>query len=124
MKPFEVEFQGERVKVWAEKRAGVLWFHVKGETKTYEPIRRKGSSGGNQTEKPGQVSAPMPGKILKVLCKKGENVEAGRTLIVMEAMKMEYTLTADQAGPVKEVNCQVGDQVRLGQVLVALAVGE
>ena len=67
----------------------------------------------------GQV-APMPGKISAVHVAAGDMVDAGQTLVVMEAMKMEHTITAPAASVVGEVRCAVGDQVDNGQVLIVL----
>ena len=57
------------------------------------------------------IKAPMPGKILEVLAKNGGMVEKGDALIIMEAMKMEYTLKAPRAGKVKGLSAKVGEQV-------------
>jgi biotin carboxyl carrier protein len=62
----------------------------------------------------------MPGKILRVESVVGQKVKTGQVLVVMEAMKMEYTLTSAMAGEVSEVACQAGDQVKLGQALITL----
>ena len=67
----------------------------------------------------GQV-APMPGKVLAVHVSVGDEVEAGQALVVMEAMKMEHTITAPGAAKVVELRCSVDDQVDNGQVLVVL----
>ena len=64
----------------------------------------------------------MPGKVTQVMVQVGATVRKGQTLLVMEAMKMEYTLAADQDGPVTEVAVQAGAQVGLGDVLVQLGV--
>lgn len=59
----------------------------------------------------GDVLAPMPGSILEVDVKKGDSVNKGDLLIVLEAMKMENEITAVKAGTVKEINVRVGDSV-------------
>jgi 3-methylcrotonyl-CoA carboxylase alpha subunit len=64
--------------------------------------------------------APMPGKVLSVHVVPGDSVQAGQPLVIMEAMKMEHTITAPVASTVSEVRCAVGDQVDNGQVLVIL----
>ncbi len=69
---------------------------------------------------PGAVAAPMPGRILKLMVKKGETVENGQPLLIMEAMKMEYTLTAPCSGRVAELRTKKGDQVEDGQPLVTV----
>ncbi len=67
-----------------------------------------------------EVRSPMPGKILQVLTTEGALVDAGQTLILLEAMKMENALTAEGAALVKKVHISPGDLVDLGQVLVEL----
>jgi biotin carboxyl carrier protein len=69
------------------------------------------------------IHAPMPGKITRVAIKKGETVSTGQTLLVMEAMKMEYTLEADIAGVISELNAETGAQVNLGATLVKITAG-
>jgi 3-methylcrotonyl-CoA carboxylase alpha subunit/acetyl-CoA/propionyl-CoA carboxylase biotin carboxyl carrier protein len=65
----------------------------------------------------GSVSAPMPGTLLAVDVAQGDVVEAGQRLGVLEAMKMELTLTAPYAGTVTRVGAETGEQVQLGAVL-------
>ena len=67
-----------------------------------------------------EVRSPMPGKILQVLATEGALVDAGQTLILLEAMKMENSLAAEGAARVKKVHVSPGDLVDLGQVLVEL----
>jgi propionyl-CoA carboxylase alpha chain len=69
-------------------------------------------------EEPGSLLAPMPGKVVKVLVAEGDEVEEGRVLVVMEAMKMEHSLRAPHAGVVRSVRAAEGDQVDAEQVLV------
>ncbi len=68
----------------------------------------------------GGQMAPMPGTIRIVAVSEGDPVEPGQTLVVLEAMKMEHTVTAPAAGVVDQVRCAVGDQVDNGQVLVVV----
>jgi biotin carboxyl carrier protein len=70
------------------------------------------------------ITAPMPGKIIKVLAQIGSDVQVGQVLIIMEAMKMEYTLKAERSAKISEVLVGVGQQVRLGDRLVAFVKEE
>jgi biotin carboxyl carrier protein len=72
----------------------------------------------------GEVTAPMPGTVLKRLVRPGEAVAARAPLVVLESMKMELTLSAPAAGRVVEVRCEEGELVDLGQVLVRLELEE
>ncbi len=67
-----------------------------------------------------EVVAPMPGKVLKVLVKEGDQVEAGQPLLVMEAMKMETTLSAEGRAIVGKVRVAAGQMVGHGDVLIEL----
>ena len=66
------------------------------------------------------ISAPMPGKIIALNVKAGDAVSEGDALIVMEAMKMEQTLTAPRDGIIAEIGAGVGELVTDGAILVSL----
>ena len=66
------------------------------------------------------VKAPMPGKVIAINVAAGDSVEKGQTVAVMEAMKMEHSLTAPRDGVVAEIGAELGAQVAEGTVLVAL----
>ncbi len=69
----------------------------------------------------GGLTAPMNGSIVRVLVEPGQAVEAGTALVVLEAMKMEHSIRAPQAGTVKALYCGEGDMVGEGAVLVELS---
>ena len=84
---------------------------------------RLGGPGEASAEADGVVRAPMPGTVLAVKASVGQRVSAGEPLGVLEAMKMEHTLTAPCDGLVAEVGAAVGDQVPLGHPLFHVEVG-
>jgi 3-methylcrotonyl-CoA carboxylase alpha subunit len=69
----------------------------------------------------GSLVAPMPGRVLAVLAEVGAQVTRGQPLVVMEAMKMEHTVTAPRAGTVARILCAVGEQLQEGTELLRLA---
>jgi biotin carboxyl carrier protein len=69
---------------------------------------------------PARVTAPMPGKIVRVLVERGADVQAGQGLVVMEAMKMENELRAPRAGRVKDLPVREGQTVETGALLVVV----
>ncbi|HEY5633411.1 MAG TPA: acetyl/propionyl/methylcrotonyl-CoA carboxylase subunit alpha [Burkholderiaceae bacterium] len=75
---------------------------------------------GEEDSGGGRLTAPMPGKVIALLCEKGAKVAKGQPLLVMEAMKMEHTLYAPEAGEVTELLYAVGDQVDEGAQLVEI----
>ena len=80
------------------------------------PIYRPWSS----AEAHGGLRATMPGRVLAVLVKAGDEVAKGAPLVVLEAMKMEQTVTAPSAGKIDRVLCEVGEQVREGRRVAGL----
>jgi biotin carboxyl carrier protein len=78
--------------------------------------------GGPARRPPGstRVTAPMPGKLVRVLVAAGEEVQVGQGLVVVEAMKMENELRAPRAGRVREVSGREGQAVEAGALLVVL----
>jgi biotin carboxyl carrier protein len=76
---------------------------------------------GRQRVGAGEVKAPMPGLVLRVLVEPGQRVEAGAGLAVLEAMKMENQIKAPVAGVVEAIRVEAGKAVEKGQVLVVLA---
>jgi biotin carboxyl carrier protein len=74
-----------------------------------------GAPGGAQ-----RVTAPMPGKIVKVLIRPGDQVAARQGLVVIEAMKMENELRATRPGHVKDVHVAEGDLVDAGRLLAVI----
>ena len=66
----------------------------------------------------GEIVAPMPGKIIRILVKEGQEVEKDQDLLVMEAMKMEYTLRAPKPGRVESIAHGPGQQLEMGTMLM------
>jgi biotin carboxyl carrier protein len=69
----------------------------------------------------GSLTAPMPGRVVKILVSEGEVVAHGAPTIIVEAMKMENELHAPIAGVIRRVAVREGDTVDAGQVLVEIA---
>ena len=72
----------------------------------------------------GGLTAPMPGKVINIQVNVGDKVEQGQVLVVMEAMKMEHSITASTGGVVEEIFFAVGEQVTEGAELIQLNTDE
>jgi 3-methylcrotonyl-CoA carboxylase alpha subunit len=103
---------GNRLMIFRDGRSDRL--------EIFDPLA---AAGGNEGAG-GGLTAPMPGKIIAVMAKPGQSVTAGDKLVVMEAMKMEHTISAPVTGTVKEVFFDVGDQVDDGAELIAIEEAE
>ena len=102
---------------------GRLTVHVDGAPVevSIDQIRRAGAAAAHAAgDGPQRVTAPMPGKIVKLLVKPGDKVQARQGVIVVEAMKMENELRARAAGTVSEVRVAEGTSVEAGAILVVL----
>jgi len=74
---------------------------------------------GNDVPEGGLI-APMPGKVIDVKVKQGKKVKAGDTLVIIEAMKMEHSIKATEAGKIAKVMVRLNDQVDNGATLLVL----
>jgi 3-methylcrotonyl-CoA carboxylase alpha subunit len=101
---------GERRHVFGHGRA---WQFA-----AVDPLHHSGEGGGAE----GGLLAPMPGKVIALIASEGATVEKGAPLLILEAMKMEHTITAPAAGTVKGFRYAVGDQVGDGAELVDFEV--
>ena len=84
-----------------------------------DPLARGGDEAGG-----GLTLSPMPGLVKAVFVAPGQDVAAGDRLAILEAMKMEHTLTAARDGRVAEVLARAGDQVEAGAPLIRLEEDE
>jgi acetyl-CoA/propionyl-CoA carboxylase biotin carboxyl carrier protein len=118
----DVEVNGRRfgVTVWVpESQAGTAVAPVgTGGRASHRPRRSTGAS--SRAAGTGAVTVPMQGTIVKVLVSQGDEVEAGQTVCVLEAMKMENNIAADKSGTVKEVKVTAGQSVGSGDVVVVI----
>lgn len=112
---FDLSLDGElpTLEVWASGRR--VSAHV-------ESARMRAAAGlrTNESERSGLLTSPMPGKVVKLLVREGDNVEAGAPLIVVEAMKMENELRASRDGTVTEIHAREGVSVDAGALLIVI----
>ena len=78
-------------------------------------VRAHDGAGG-----PAEVTAVMPGRIVKLLVEPGQEVAEGQGLLVLEAMKMENEVAAPRSGTVRELPVSAGDAVEGGQLLAVI----
>lgn len=113
-----------RVRCRATARKAVTAVHVGGvviEAVINGSRTRPVTGGGADVGAGGsRLTAPMPGKVVRVLVAPGERVEARQPLVVVEAMKMENELASPQAGTVSEVPVTEGMSVEAGRLLAVI----
>jgi biotin carboxyl carrier protein len=84
-------------------------------------LRLRRASGKFALEGPQRIDAPMPGKVVRVLVKVGDEVQEGQGLLVVEAMKMENELKSPKSGKVTELHAVEGAAVESGAKLAVVA---
>jgi biotin carboxyl carrier protein len=83
-------------------------------------VRDKEMQGARPASGDGRVKAPIPGLIARLHVEPGQTVEAGQTVVVLEAMKMENEIRASKPGVVRQVHVQPGQTVVLNEALVEI----
>ena len=96
----------------------VLHFQLDGHSHTWRDTTMDPPERAAAALADGKLAAPMNGRVVSVHAKAGERIEAGRALVVLEAMKMEHTLAAPAAVRVKAVHVTKGTQVAPGKLLM------
>ena len=113
---------GVRLRVTLVRQGNELTILTQGESHqltVYDPLAR----GMDKQIPAGSLTAPMPGAIIQVMVEEGDAVAQGDALMILEAMKMEHTITAPRDGLVERIGYGVGDQVEEGAELVVVGEG-
>ncbi|MEU1781667.1 MULTISPECIES: biotin carboxylase N-terminal domain-containing protein [Streptomyces] len=118
-----VELDGTtRALALAHTADGGTWLAHQGDTwhlVPYDPVLAA-LTGGAAGDHAGTLTAPMPGTVTVVKAAVGDEVEAGQSLLVVEAMKMEHVIAAPHAGTVTELDVTPGSTVAMDQVLAVV----
>ena len=97
-----------------------IWLAGDNGTVLLEEVREEPVRPGDEHSGDAELTSPMPGAVVAVSVTDGQAVEAGATVVSVEAMKMEHALRSPVAGTV-ELLAAVGDQVARGQVLARIS---
>jgi biotin carboxyl carrier protein len=113
---------GESHEVGVERRPEGYVVHFPGDavSVSLREAARGASPAARRSDGPARVTAPMPGRVVRVLEAPGADVAAGQGLVVIEAMKMENELKSPRAGRVREVAVREGQAVEAGALLAVV----
>ncbi len=118
MKFLNKEWKGKCHKLYALRDKNSLWIHFQGQTwlwKSPPPLSKRQKQ---PRKSQGLIQADLPGKIQKVFVKAGDTVKKGQSLLILSAMKIEYSFKAERAGRVEEIFCRAGQFVDSGKKLM------
>ena len=96
------------------------WISVNGQVTVVEVEAGRARGPRRRSAHAGEMTAPMPATVVKILVEPGQDVAEGSTVLVLEAMKMELPIKAPRAGVIKAVGCAQGELVQPGVPLVEL----
>jgi biotin carboxyl carrier protein len=115
---------GKAFTVYFAEANGKKYVSIGGEQFCIEETQSEASmaSGGDATavDEAPVAASPMPGKVVKILVKEGDQVEQGQGLVIVEAMKMENEIKSPVKGKVEKVNFISGDLVDAAQPIIEL----
>ena len=121
---YSILIGGRSVDVSVEEAPAGLALRAKGrefQVELFDPRSwRRGRGAGIELEGRQQLTAPMPGKIVRALVKRGQQVAAGQGLLVIEAMKMQNEVRSPKSGIVEKLAAE-GQTVNAGEVLAVVA---
>jgi propionyl-CoA carboxylase alpha chain len=104
---FELAYRGHEVKVFVYTEREARYARLM-------PVKKLSDSGK-------AVRCPMPGLVVSIAVAEGQEVKAGETLAVVEAMKMENILRAERDGTIKKIRVKPGDSVAVDAVIMEFA---
>jgi biotin carboxyl carrier protein len=123
-----VRIDARPVEGWVRRQAETIEVDLRGRTfrfRVRDPRAPKLSRRRSLEDAArGELHAPMPGLVVLVLTHEGEEVEAGRPVVVVEAMKMQNALVAPVTGRVRSIPVTPGSAVETGQLLLAITPAE
>jgi biotin carboxyl carrier protein len=121
---YSILFGGRSLEVTTDENSGGLLMRANGREYRVEIIDprswRRGRGAGVELEGRQQLTAPMPGKIVRVLVEAGQQVSAGQGLLVIEAMKMQNEIRSPKSGAVEKL-VREGQTVNAGDVLAIVS---
>ena len=122
---YSILLGGRSLEVRAQTQANTLLLHTAGREYRVEIVDprswRRSHSGGIDLAGRQQISAPMTGKVVRVLVATGQQVETSQGLLVVEAMKMQNEIRSPKTGTVERLFAKEGQTVNAGEILVVIA---
>lgn len=108
------------MRAFAGRSEGEIEVHTQHYTTSFKPERRSHQKHGKGVSGAQSITAPMPGRIVKILKEVGAEVAEGEGVVVVEAMKMQNEMTSPKTGKVTKLKVEIGQTVNSGEVLAII----
>ncbi len=119
---------GKAITVYFAEADGKRYVSIGGEQFCIQEAESEGmrasDHGSSVVDEAPVAASPMPGKVVKIMVKKGDEVDKGQGLVIVEAMKMENEIKSPVKGTVDKVNFKAGDLVDAAQPIVEIKPDE
>jgi 3-methylcrotonyl-CoA carboxylase alpha subunit len=112
----DAEIEGRTVKAEAVLAAGRVHLFLAGRSVVFAQVQPLAAAAEHSPQ--ADLRAPMPGRVVSILLAPGATVKKGAPILILEAMKMEHTVTAPRDGRISKFRCAQGTQVKEGEELV------
>jgi len=119
-KSYDLRFFRKEDEIQAFLHGEHVYFQLQDERSHARKARQQAAGGGTAIEGKAEIKAQMPGKVVMMKVKEGDDVEQGQGVVVVEAMKMENEIGAPKTGKVTAVKVAEGDSVETGTLMVVI----
>jgi biotin carboxyl carrier protein len=119
---FKIKIKGKEYHIELKEEKGLVKIKIKGKEFVFGSNRKEAllnaqtSKGSSRKE----IASSLSGTVIAVFVKEGENIEAGKKLLILSAMKMENEIVSESAGKIKKIMVKENQQVKEGDVLIIL----
>ena len=120
MKFLDKEWKGKNYRFYVQRDQNSLWIHFQGQTWLWKSEKLLQKNQSKIKKKESLILSPLPGRIQRIFVKKNDKVKEGQNLLILSAMKMEYSFKSEGEAQVEEVFCEEGQTVDLGKKLVKM----
>ena len=121
MKFLDIEWKGKNYKLYIKKDKDNLWIHYQGQTYVFkEELKDLKKTKTPPLKSQELITALLPGRIQKIFVKAQDQVKKGQNLLILSAMKIEYSFKAEQQGHIEQIFCKEGQTVTSGKKLIKI----
>lgn len=124
MKFLDKKWEGKNYRFYVQRDKNSLWIHFQGQTWLWKSKRLPKNRQARVKKKENLITSSLSGRIQRIFVRKGDKVKEGQNLLILSAMKMEYSFKAEGEAQVEEIFCEEGQTVDSGKKLIKIKYAE